>query len=94
MNDKNENDKKYNPYEDKSIHYTHSNDTQPVTNREGFNDIIKHYDRVNGFQSPKTMEDIPKSLRTIIRLTIAIGVLLGLGTMLYLNFKEILFIFK
>ncbi|MEF2243738.1 MULTISPECIES: hypothetical protein [unclassified Paenibacillus] len=53
--------KDYNPYEDSSLHSTHPNEMQHTNGREGFNDIIKHVDRVNGFQSPKSMDEVPRS---------------------------------
>jgi hypothetical protein len=75
-------DSKYDPYEDKSIHITHTDTDDTVDSRNGFNDVINHYDNVNGFHYPKTTEQIPRSIRTPIRWIIIIGVTLGLGTML------------
>ncbi|RCW40299.1 hypothetical protein [Paenibacillus prosopidis] len=43
-------DNKYNPFDDKTIHTTQSdNNTVYYSDRQGFNDVIKHYDAVNGF---------------------------------------------
>ncbi len=74
---------KYNPYKDKSLHYTQPSIEEPDIKREGFNDVMKHYDSVNGFQAPKRMEQIPKQIRPILRWYIIISLSLGLGIMLY-----------
>lgn len=75
-------DSKYDPYEDKSIHITHTDSADTGDSRNGFNDVINHYDNVNGFQSPKTIEQIPRGVRTFVRWSIIIGVTLGLGSMI------------
>ncbi|MGM0880694.1 MAG: hypothetical protein ACQEXQ_06575 [Bacillota bacterium] len=77
-------DNKYNPFEDKTIHTTQSdNNTVDYSDRQGFNDVIKHYDAVNGFQNPKQLNQTPRSLRQIIRWSIIINVSTFLGFLIY-----------
>jgi hypothetical protein len=69
----NENEK-YNPFNDSSLHSTHKEDMIPIDAREGFNDALKHYDGVNGFQSTKSLSELPYSYRRILRFCAFAGV--------------------
>ena len=83
----------YNPYEDTSLHATHPAEIQHKNGREGFNDIIKHFDRVNGFQSPKSMDEVPKGLRATFRAIIIVYVLAAVGFLGYTFFSEVAWLF-
>lgn len=72
-------EKKYNPYNDKTIHITQPEIIRELTDRQGFNDVIKHYDAVNGFQFPKHLHHFPESLKSFIRWAILISVLVSIG---------------
>ncbi|OMF37559.1 hypothetical protein BK133_05780 [Paenibacillus sp. FSL H8-0548] len=81
---------KYNPFDDKTIHTTQSdNNTADYSDRQGFNDVLKHYDAVNGFQSPKLLNQIPRSLRQIIRWAIIINISVFFGFNIYDSLKSI-----
>jgi hypothetical protein len=58
---------KYNPFKDRSLHTSQKEEMIPTEDREGFNDAIKHYDGVNGFQAIKSLSGLPKPYRSIIR---------------------------
>lgn len=83
-------EKKYDPYEDKNLHTSQPANIQPIESRKGFNDVINHYDSVNGFQSPKRMEQLPQRMRFIYRWVIIIGITLGLGMMLVELIKDLI----
>lgn len=57
----------FNPYRDASIHGTQPEPIAAANDRQGFNDAVRHFDAVNGFRFPKTIADIPKSLRVVVR---------------------------
>ena len=70
---------KYNPYKDPTIQIVEYSDMDELDQdggREAFNDVIRHYDTVNGFRSPKTIDHFPKPLRGFTRWAIRISVLL------------------
>lgn len=60
-------DGKYNPYEDAGLHYTKPDEAQPIEDRKRFNEVMDHYDIINGHQVPKKIEHFSKSIRGIIR---------------------------
>lgn len=66
----------FHPYEDKTL--TESQPEQPiVTDREPFNDMVKHGDIIAGYQRNRTLSDYPRRMRPWVRLyAIAILVLL------------------
>jgi hypothetical protein len=68
------NDSKYNPYEDTGLHYTKPEEAQPIEDRKGFNEVMDHYDIINGHQVPKKIEHLPKSMRRIIRWAIILWI--------------------
>jgi hypothetical protein len=81
-------DNKYNPFDDGTIHITQSDkNTVDYSDRQGFNDVIKHYDAVNGFQYPKQLNQTPRSLRQIIRWAIIINVSTFFGFLIYDFFR-------
>lgn len=54
-------DPSYNPFNDEKLHITvNKNESSSNKERAPFNDIIKHGDLVQGFQSPKQIEQFPK----------------------------------
>ena len=65
-----------NPYKDKTIHTTQLITRDELLEREGFNDVLKHYDSVNGFQAPKRLDHFPKPIRLITKLIIILFVLI------------------
>ncbi|QJD83223.1 hypothetical protein [Cohnella herbarum] len=83
-------DNKYNPYDDKTIHTTQPDSNFDLSERQGFNDVIKHYDAVNGFQNPKQLNHFPRSLRQIIRWAIIINISIFLGFEIYQFLKSTL----
>lgn len=83
-------DKKYNPFDDKSIHITQPDNNSDDSERQGFNDVIKHYDAVNGFQSPKQLNQFPRSLKQIIRWAIILYVSTFIGFLIYQIIKVII----
>ncbi|MFD0616573.1 hypothetical protein ACFQZR_03805 [Paenibacillus sp. GCM10027629] len=74
---------KYNPFEDKTIHTTQPGNISDDSDRQGFNDVIKHYDAVNGFQNPKQLNQFPRSIRQIIRWAIILYVSTFFGYIIY-----------
>jgi hypothetical protein len=83
-------DKKYNPFDDKSIHITQPVSNSDDTERQGFNDVIKYYDAINGFQSPKQLNQFPRSLKQIIRWAIILYVSTFIGFLIYQIIKIII----
>ncbi|MFD0671646.1 hypothetical protein [Cohnella sp. GCM10027633] len=72
-------DDKYNPYKDETIHTTQPEELRDeLHTREGFNDVLKHYDSVNGFQAPKQLRQIPKSIRFITKWLIILFVVISI----------------
>lgn len=90
---KNQNEK-YNPFNDSSLHSTQKEDMLPIDAREGFNDAIRHYDGVNGFQSTKSLSDLPNSYRRIIRLGAFAGVIGFAFVILFTLLDNITDVFK
>ncbi|MEK3881854.1 hypothetical protein [Paenibacillus sp. PL2-23] len=81
-------EKKYNPYDDHTLHITQPNDVpMNPSDRQGFNDVIKHYDTVNGFQYPKQLDQTPRPLRQLIKWFIIFNVSAFVGFMIYDLFK-------
>lgn len=75
---------KYNPYEDNKLHYTEpATPIEPIEERKGFNDVMDHYDAINGHQIPKTLDHFPKRLRVVLRWGIIIGILVVVGGQIY-----------
>lgn len=75
-------DDKNNPYKDETIHTTQLISRDELLEREGFNDVIKHYDSVNGFQAPKRLDQFPKPIRLIAKLVVILLVLMFIGAIL------------
>lgn len=75
-------DMKSNPYKDETIHTTQLVSRDELPEREGFNDVLKHYDSVNGFQAPKRLDQIPKPIRLVTKMIVILFVLIFIGVML------------
>lgn len=73
----------YNPFNDKEVKLTKQVSQINTDNREGFNDVIKHYDAINGHMVPKKVEHFPKKYRKALRIVITIWVLSFLVTIFY-----------
>jgi hypothetical protein len=67
-------DEKYNPFNDRSLHTSQKEEMILAEDREGFNDALKHYDGVNGFQAIKSLTGLPKPHRSILRIYAFIAV--------------------
>ena len=79
---------KYNPYEDDTLHSTQpENLSISIDERKGFNDVINHYDAVNGHQSPKRIDQVPKRFRNILKIIIIIWVASFIGFQIYSLFN-------
>jgi hypothetical protein len=65
---------KYNPFNDRSLHTSQKEEMILTEDREGFNDALKHYDGVNGFQAIKSLTSFPKPYRSIMRVYAFIAV--------------------
>jgi len=66
---------KYNPYDDETLHYSQQNEIpEAIDQRQGFNDVIRHFDAINGHQTPKRLEHLPNRLRNIVKLIIILWV--------------------
>lgn len=75
---------KYNPYEDDTLHsLQQEHRSESIDERKGFNDVIKHYDAINGHQSPKRLEQLPKKVRNILKIIIIIWVASFIGFEIY-----------
>lgn len=72
--------KKYNPYEDEGLHMVQpDHEPAPLNEREGFNEILKHNDIVNGHQIPKRLDHFPRSMRKVVRIIILLMVISFIG---------------
>jgi hypothetical protein len=72
--------------EDKTIHQSVNASQSQNTieqDRKPFNDVIEHLDIVNGFQTPKKFEQIPKRLQKPFKAFSIIVSLLLLSTILF-----------
>jgi hypothetical protein len=80
----------YNPFEDKTLHITEKRDQSTVTeDRTPFNDVIKHVDIVQGFQTPKQLDQFPRWYQNPRRIYSTISVLIFAVIMGYQIFRII-----
>ena len=74
----------YNPFDDKNLHLTVNNpQTNSLDERASFNDVIKHRDIVQGFQSPKRMEQLPKWYQNPKKIFATISLLVFISFLIY-----------
>ena len=73
-----------NPMDNDDIHQTVNNE-QPFVSEERtpFNDVIKHGDIINNSQTPKRIEQIPKSLRRPFKIFTIIFLLIFISALIY-----------
>jgi hypothetical protein len=72
--------------EEKTIHQTVNASQSQHTieqDRKPFNDVIEHFDIVNGSQSPKKLEHIPKRFRKPFKVFSIIVLLFLISTILF-----------
>ncbi|MCR8656676.1 hypothetical protein [Paenibacillus endoradicis] len=75
---------KYNPYDDDTLHSIQQEEIrESIDARKGFNDVIKHYDAINGHQTPKRLEQLPNRIRKYVKIIIIIWVVSFLGFQIY-----------
>lgn len=78
----------YNPYHDEALHLTVPDKPIVVSgSREGFNDVIRHADTVQGHQMPRRISDIPNRLRQGVRLAIWLYIGSGAAALIYPLFQ-------
>lgn len=71
------------PFEDIKIHQTVDTQQVHLEDRPPFNDVIKHGDILNGSQSPKRIDQVPKSIQNPLRIFTIITILILLSTSIY-----------
>ncbi|MCY9667022.1 hypothetical protein M5X11_19135 [Paenibacillus alginolyticus] len=77
-------DTSYNPFNDKTLHQTEKLSNEVATEeRAPFNEAIKHGDIVQGFQSPKRLEQFPKWYQNPRRIYATISVLVFASFIIY-----------
>ncbi|WEK55998.1 MAG: hypothetical protein P0Y55_08105 [Candidatus Cohnella colombiensis] len=79
-------DSKYNPYEDQTLHIIQPEPNEPIHEREGFNDVMKYYDTIQGYQNPKQLGHIPTRIQQVVRWAIIVCVGIFLGFVIYQAF--------
>lgn len=78
----------YNPYFDEALHLTVPDKPIDVSgSREGFNDVIRHADAVQGHQMPRRISDMPNPLRQGVRLAIWLYIGSGAVALIYSLFQ-------
>jgi len=81
----------YNPYEDPALQLTKPKQPEePIETKQGFNDVMQHFDIVNGVPMPKKTEDLPKRWRKILRWVIIVW-LIWVGYSILSNLISIFF---
>ena len=80
--------------EKKDIHQTiEPHQTSSLdSDRKSFNDVIKHGDIVNGFQSPKKIEQIPKWYQKPFKIITTISIFGLISMILYQFIRTIILI--
>jgi hypothetical protein len=76
--------------EEKDVHQTidsHQSTNSIAPDRTSFNDVIKHRDIINGFQSPKKIEQLPKWYQKPFKL-LTIITTIGLISMILYQFIQ------
>jgi hypothetical protein len=74
----------YNPFDDDKLHLTvNKPDTNSLDERASYNDAIKHGDIVQGIQSPKRFEQLPKWYQNPRKIYATISVLVFFSFLIY-----------
>jgi hypothetical protein len=69
---------------DKKLHITVStSSSNPLDERTAFNDVIEHGDIVQGFQSPKSINQIPKWYQKPLKIFTVITLLVFASVLIY-----------
>lgn len=77
-------DTSYNPFNDNALHQTEKLTNEETTeDKASFNEAIKHGDIVQGFQSPKRLEQFPKWYQNPRRIYATISVLVFASFIIY-----------
>ncbi|MEF3304567.1 hypothetical protein [Paenibacillus sp. GYB003] len=77
-------DRWYNPFEDKTLHASDVRErTALAEDRTPFNDALRHGDAVQGYSSPKRLDQFPKRYRNPQRVYATISVLVFAAFMAY-----------
>jgi len=80
----------YNPFNDSSIHLTVPQPQAQWIRQEGFNDVIRHSEIVNGHLIPKELTSYPRRIRKLIQWGIVVYVAQFAAALVYTAIEHIL----